>query len=67
MVPCNYLHNEIAQKEEAFGGECITDPEQQFEYLSTSISLLVLHNNERLQNDKFDTGYLIKESMITQQ
>ena len=49
MTPCNYVHREAGDIGDFVPSECITDPEEQFKYLSTSIQMLVLHNSEKIE------------------
>lgn len=45
---------------------CEYDPEKQLEYLSTSISLIMLYNNERFDPTKYGDDKIVKESLIVQ-
>ena len=45
LSPCNY--KDVTEWGSPISDECITDPEQQFEYLSTEIFMRLLYNEER--------------------
>ena len=64
MTPCNYVHTEAGDIGDFVSEECITDPEKQFEYLSSSIQLVVLYNRERLDLLKFGDATVVRESVI---
>ena len=44
LAPCNY----VGKSGDLIAPECITDPEQQFEYLGDYFSIEILHNTERM-------------------
>ena len=65
MVPCNYIHDEMDKNTTATVPEyCNTDSTQQFEYLTSSISLMLLYNNERFDATKFGDDKIVRESLI---
>ena len=43
---------------------CNAKSEDQFEYLTTSMSLMLLHNNERFDAAKFGDDKIVRESRI---
>ena len=66
LTPCNYLHKEVYDYGEVLPDECETDREKQFEYMSASISLIMLYNNGRFDPTKYGDDKIVKESLITQ-
>ena len=65
MIPCNYIHDDIEKNTTATVPEdCIIDKELQFEYLTSSISLMLLYNNERFDATKFGDDKIVRESLI---
>ena len=64
ITPCNYIHQQMGDIGDVVAPECISDPEKQFEYLSTSIQMVILHNVERLDLLKFGNDKIVKESII---
>ena len=46
--------------------ECNYDLKDQLEYLSNSVNLIVLHNNERFEAHLYGDNKIVKESVITQ-
>ena len=63
LVPCNY----IVTDEEEVHEDCVTDPEEQFKYLSTTFRLEVLHNSERLVMESYGEEKIVRQSQILQQ
>ena len=59
LGPCN----EIAITPDVHP-ECHYDPEDQFEYLTNAIDLIVLTNNERFGSNQYGESKIIKESTI---
>ena len=49
---------------EEVSNDCITDREKQFEYMTTSISLILLYNNGRFDPTKYGEDKIVKESLI---
>ena len=47
MAPCNYRHYEFEESGLEVHKECITDREEQFAYVSESINMRILYNNQR--------------------
>ena len=67
MTPCNYIHDYISDVGDTISQECEYDPVKQFEYLST-VRIVVLHNSERLNPEKFGEDSIVRESkMISKQ
>ena len=64
MVPCNYLHNEVSQTQDTVDPECITDPELQFEYLTTSLNMVLFYNTARMHVEKYGNDKIVRESVI---
>jgi hypothetical protein len=65
IVPCNHIHDEFDKDTtETVPDNCNTDLEQQFDYLTSSISLMLLHNNERFDAAKFGDDKIVRESLI---
>ena len=53
IAPCNYLHKEVSEEGQAATAECISDPELQFEYLTSSPNMRYMYNSERLETNNF--------------
>ena len=66
-MPCNYIHAEVEDIGDTVAPECDIDPEHQFDYLSTSIQLNLLHNRVKLSPSDFEEKKFIYESAIQQQ
>ena len=65
FLPCNYIHDEMdVNTTWTVPEDCIVDKEKQFEYLSSSISLMLLYNNERFDATKFGDDKIVRESLI---
>ena len=43
---------------------CVSDPEKQFEYLSSSLQMRVLYNEQRFDPTKYGDEKIIKESAM---
>lgn len=66
MAPCNYRHKEISEEGLPVREDCITDPEEQFKYLGSSINLRLLYNEEVLDTQKFDDSKHVLQSQMMQ-
>ena len=51
---------------ETVSKDCECDREKQFEYMTASISLIMLYNNGRFDPTKFGDDKIVKESLIKQ-
>ena len=65
MAPCNYLHKVVDPEGLEVNEKCISDPEAQFEYLSSSLQMRILYNGERFDPTKYGEDRIIKESSMT--
>ena len=57
LGPCN----EISDNPQIHPN-CNYDPDDQFEYLTHSIDLIVLHNNQRFDSHLYDDSKIVRES-----
>ena len=64
IAPCSYVHKEHSEAGLPVDTACITDIEEQFKYLTSSIAMKVLHNSQRLDPKAFRDGKIIEESII---
>ena len=53
---------------EAIAAECETNPEKQFEYLSSNLQMILMYNTERFNPHEYDGDKMIvRHSQIIQQ
>ena len=68
LVPCNFIYDKLIEDPTATVPEyCNNNSTEQFEYLTSSISLMLLYNNERFDATKFGDDKIVRESLIKQQ
>ena len=63
MTPCNFLDE--TEWGTPISDECITDPEQQFEYLSTSMQMRLLYNEEHFNPTEYGDEKKIRQSNMS--
>ena len=64
MTPCSYIHQYVQDNGDTVKKECNVDKDEQFKYLTQSLNMLILHNSERLDNQKYGDEKIVKESKI---
>ena len=64
LSPCSYIHDYISDNGDSVSPECIRDAAKQFEYVTSSLAMQVLHNSESLDSQKFGSDKIVKESLI---
>ena len=64
LSPCNY--KDVTEWGSPISDECITDPEQQFEYLGNEIFMRLLYNEERFNPTEYGDEKKIKQSAMSE-
>lgn len=64
MTPCNYAHKEFSEVGLEVGEECIRDRDQQLEYLTSTLNLRILYNEEIFDPTLFNEDKHVRFSNI---